>query len=56
MNKMNALNQIAVAQAGVGYIDDALKTASMIEHSESDFAQDGDREEGSDQVFQSHLV
>jgi tetratricopeptide (TPR) repeat protein len=30
MNKMNALMQIANAQAGVGYIDDALKTASMI--------------------------
>src|SRR5262249_43991537 len=30
MNKMNALMQIAKAQAGAGYLDDALKTASMI--------------------------
>jgi hypothetical protein len=45
MNKVNALKQIAVAQAGVGYIDDALKTARMIEHSENDFTQDGEREE-----------
>jgi tetratricopeptide (TPR) repeat protein len=44
LNKQIALQQIAVAQAGVGYIDDALKTASMIAHSETDFAQDGDRE------------
>jgi tetratricopeptide (TPR) repeat protein len=30
INKMNALMYIAKAQAGVGYFDDALKTASMI--------------------------
>jgi hypothetical protein len=30
MNKMNSLMYIAKSQAGVGYIDDALKTASMI--------------------------
>jgi hypothetical protein len=35
MNKMNALMFIAKAQAGVGYIDDALKTASMIPQGES---------------------
>jgi hypothetical protein len=44
INKINALEQIAVSQAGVGYIDDALKTASMIKHSEEDFTQDGARE------------
>jgi tetratricopeptide (TPR) repeat protein len=30
MNKMNALMQIAMAQAGVGYLDEAFKTACMI--------------------------
>jgi tetratricopeptide (TPR) repeat protein len=30
MNKMNALMYIAESQAGVGYFDEALKTASMI--------------------------
>jgi tetratricopeptide (TPR) repeat protein len=43
-NKVNALEQIAVDQAGVGFIDDALKTASKIEHSEKDFVQDSYRE------------
>ncbi len=43
-NKLDALRQTAVAQAGVGYIDDALKTAWMIKHSE-DFSHDCPREE-----------
>jgi tetratricopeptide (TPR) repeat protein len=38
MNKTNALTQIAVAQASVGYIDGALKTASMIKDSEGEAA------------------
>jgi hypothetical protein len=33
-----------MAQAGVGYTDDALKTAARIVHSEEDFTQDGGRE------------
>lgn len=37
MSKIGALEQIAVAQAGVGYIEDARKTASMMQ-------QDGGRE------------
>ena len=41
---LNNLKQIAVAQARVGYIDDALKTAWMIQHSEDDFTADGERE------------
>jgi hypothetical protein len=45
LNKLNALNQVAVAQADAGYIQDALKTASMVPHSENDFSQDGTREE-----------
>lgn len=44
-NSVETLKRIAVAQAGVGYVHDALKTASMIEHSERDFTRDGDREE-----------
>jgi tetratricopeptide (TPR) repeat protein len=43
-NKNNATNQIAVAQAGVGYIDDAQKTAWMIKHDPKDFSQDSPRE------------
>jgi hypothetical protein len=37
INKMNALKQIVVAQARVGYIDDALKTASTFTGCESEF-------------------
>jgi tetratricopeptide (TPR) repeat protein len=43
--KITALRQISVAQASVGYIDDALKTALMIVHSEQDFTQDCQREQ-----------
>jgi tetratricopeptide (TPR) repeat protein len=35
INKMNALMHIAKAQADVGYLDDALKTASMIPQGDS---------------------
>jgi tetratricopeptide (TPR) repeat protein len=45
MNKINVLMQIAKAQAGVGYLDDALKTASMITHDEKDFGRDSYREQ-----------
>jgi hypothetical protein len=44
-SKIGELHRLAMAQAGVGHIDDALKTAAMIEHSVSDFAQDAPREE-----------
>ena len=44
-NKISALKLIAEAQAGVGYMDDAIKTARMITHSDRDFTQDGAREE-----------
>jgi tetratricopeptide (TPR) repeat protein len=44
LNKPGALEQIAIAQANVGFIDSARKTASMIEHSNRDFARDADRE------------
>jgi tetratricopeptide (TPR) repeat protein len=44
-NRLGALEQIAKAQAEVGYFDDALKTARMIVHSEKDFTVDGRREE-----------
>ena len=44
-NKISALKLIAEAQAGVGYMDDATKTARMITHSDRDFTQDGAREE-----------
>src|SRR5262249_46011380 len=43
-NKIGALQQIAVAQASVGFIDDARKTASRIAHNENDFTIDGYRE------------
>jgi tetratricopeptide (TPR) repeat protein len=44
-NRIEALNMIAKAQAAVGYIDDALKTAYLIKHREDDFTPDGRREE-----------
>jgi tetratricopeptide (TPR) repeat protein len=44
LNRLPALEQIGVAQAGVGFIDDALKTASEIRHDEKDFTRDGNRE------------
>jgi tetratricopeptide (TPR) repeat protein len=44
-NRIEALKLIAAAQAEVGYIDDALNTASMINHRENDFTPDGVREE-----------
>jgi hypothetical protein len=43
-NKNNALMQIAQAQASVGHIEDALKTAWMIKHSEKNFTLDSYRE------------
>jgi hypothetical protein len=36
---------IAVAQAGVGFIEDARKTVSIIEHSNTDIRQDAERDE-----------
>jgi tetratricopeptide (TPR) repeat protein len=39
------ITQVAVAQARVGHIDDALKTAWIIKHNQEDFAQDASREE-----------
>lgn len=50
-----SLKPIAIAQASVDYIDDALKTAAMIEHSESDFTQDGRREEALLEVAKAQL-
>jgi len=44
LNRMNSLQSIAEAQADVGFIDDALRTAAMIKHSASDFTVDGYRE------------
>ena len=46
-NRFGALQQIASAQASVGLIEDARKTASMIEHSEKEWewTRDGDREQ-----------
>ena len=43
-NKIATLEDIAKAQAGVGYTDDALRTARMIVHSDRDFTQDGAHE------------
>jgi tetratricopeptide (TPR) repeat protein len=43
--KLDALSQLAKAAAAAGYIDDALKTARMIKHSETDFSQDSPREQ-----------
>ena len=45
LNEYNALKHLSVAQASVGYIADALKTASMIKHDEKDFRRDSEREE-----------
>jgi hypothetical protein len=45
LNKLPTLNQLAVSMAAAGYIDDALKTARMIEHDEKDFSQDAPREQ-----------
>ena len=44
-NRVGALEQIAKAQAGVGYFEDAVKTARMIIHSDKDFTVDGRRED-----------
>jgi hypothetical protein len=44
-NKLDAIRQTAQAQASVGYVEDALKTAWMIEHSDKYFGQDADREQ-----------
>ena len=44
-NKIPSLKVIAMAQVSAGLIDDARNTAAMIKHSESDFTQDGRREE-----------
>src|SRR5262249_14998470 len=44
LNKFGALKGIAMAQAKAGYVDDALKTAWMIKHSETDFGRDSYRE------------
>jgi tetratricopeptide (TPR) repeat protein len=46
-NRFEALQQIASAQASVGLIEDARRTASMIEHSgkEWEWTRDGDREQ-----------
>ncbi len=43
-NKVGAVKLIAMAQARVGYIEDALNTARMITHRDAHFGQDGDRE------------
>ena len=43
-NSLAALQNIASAQASVGFIDDARKTASMIEHDKRDFTRDSYRE------------
>jgi tetratricopeptide (TPR) repeat protein len=45
LNKLNALKQVAVAQAGVGYVDDALRTARMIQGGDPDDSADVYREE-----------
>src|SRR5262249_21905226 len=39
MNKTNALMHVAAAQAEVGYVRDALKTASMIPQAESRYGE-----------------
>ncbi|MBO0698501.1 MAG: hypothetical protein J2P46_08910, partial [Zavarzinella sp.] len=44
-SRSGAIRQIADAQARVGLIDDAVKTALAIQHSESDSFADSDREE-----------
>jgi tetratricopeptide (TPR) repeat protein len=44
LNKFGALEGIAIAQAKAGYVDDALKTAWTIKHSETDFGIDRYRE------------
>jgi tetratricopeptide (TPR) repeat protein len=41
---VDALETIGLAQAGVGYLDDARQTAALIRHSEEHFAHDGARE------------
>ncbi len=49
-NRADALDSIAVAQANVGFIDDAIKTTKLIEHSDNDFTRDGRREEAVCQI------
>jgi tetratricopeptide (TPR) repeat protein len=43
-SRREAIKKIAQAQAGVGYVEDALKTALVIKHDNKDFTRDGDRE------------
>jgi tetratricopeptide (TPR) repeat protein len=45
LNRIKVLEQIAEAQAGVGFLKDALTTALMIKHNVKDFTQDGEREQ-----------
>lgn len=42
--RVDALGQLAVSEAGAGFVDEALKTAWMIERSEVDLTRDADRE------------
>jgi tetratricopeptide (TPR) repeat protein len=49
-NRANALDSIAVAQANVGFIDNAIETARLIAHSDKDFTRDGRREEALCQI------
>jgi tetratricopeptide (TPR) repeat protein len=49
-DRADALDSIAVAQANVGFINDAIKTAQLIEHSDKDFTRDGRREESLSQI------
>jgi hypothetical protein len=53
--KNAALNRIAVAQAAVGYIDEARNTSSMIKHNEGDFTQDAEREQALFAIAQTQL-
>lgn len=43
-NRINAMDLIAKAQAGVGYFDDALKTAELFRRGQKGFNHDGQRE------------